>query len=388
MSSEAPAPRLLLASLHLLMVSLLVMVCVRSFQRPAHNGMITGTAILMGAVYATGAWVPLSQGSRWARIWLTALCLSWLALLLLTPDAIYLCFPLYLLQLFLLRGRYAELTVAATAVVAVLGYLIHAAPSPSPDAFLGPAISAVFAIGAYRGIQRVHRESERRRELIVELNATRAELSASQHQAGALAERERLAREIHDTLAQGLSSIQLLLTAAEQRLPRDAQRSATYIEQARLAAKHNLDEARRFVQALTPPDLVGQTLPAALARLCANATLAVRFNLDGTPITLPTPFEAALLRIAQSALANTVQHASANRVEMTLSYMNDQITLDVVDDGLGFDQRTVSRNRDRGFGLAGMRARALELGGEFTVESSVGHGTALAVSFPIRQEAL
>ncbi len=248
------------------------------------------------------------------------------------------------------------------------------------------------AVATVLGYQALYRESERRRRLIEELISTRAELAAAERHAGTLAERERLAREIHDTLAQGLSSIQLLLRAAQRALPEHAP-AAGHIERARRAAQDNLAEARRFVRALTPPDLERQgSLAAALRRLSEQSTSvdgpSVHCTVSGTPVPLPTPYEVALLRIAQSALANTVRHAAAGRAEITLTFMDDSVTLDVVDDGTGFAPPpggpSPGLSADGGgFGLPAMRARAESLGGTFAVESSPGQGTAVAVTLPL-----
>jgi signal transduction histidine kinase len=238
------------------------------------------------------------------------------------------------------------------------------------------------AVATVIGYQTLYRESERRRRLIEELIATRAELAAAERTAGTLAERERLAREIHDTLAQGLSSIQLLLRAAQRALPPQSP-AAPHIEQARAAAQDNLAEARRFVRALSPPDLENGSLAGALERLCTTAPgLTVRFTESGTPAGLPTPYEVALLRIAQSALANTVRHARAHRAEITLSFMDTAVALDIVDDGRGFDPVSAPAG-DGGFGLPAMRSRAESLGGTFTVESAPGQGTAVAITLPL-----
>jgi hypothetical protein len=172
-------------------------------------------------------------------------------------------------------------------------------------------------------------ESNRRQRLIVELDRTRSELAAAERRAGVLDERERLAREIHDTLAQGLSSIQLLLQAATRSLAPSRQvdpaRAADLVAQARQQAQANLVEARRFVRALAPPDLEGSSLEATLKRLCdttsAGAGIRVTFHGEGDSEPLATPVEVALLRIAQAALANTVQHARATRADVTLTNM-------------------------------------------------------------------
>ncbi|WP_306328169.1 sensor histidine kinase [Streptomyces venezuelae] len=385
--SLTPALRALRLCLHLLMAGLLVLAAVRADS-------VAGTVLagVTGAVYAAGSFLPSVRSSqRAAAVWLAVLGASWLALLCLTPEALWVAFPLYFLQLHLLPVRRSVPAVALTAVAAILSYVGHGAPL-NPGVFIGPLLGAAVAVATVLGYQALYRESERRRRLIEELIATRAELAAAERHAGTLAERERLAREIHDTLAQGLSSIQLLLRAAERALPPDSP-AAGHIDGARRAAQDNLAEARRFVRALTPPDLEHGSLAAALERLCEPRTGAgahrpgagprVRFSVSGTPVELPTPYEVALLRIAQSALANTVRHAAAARAEITLSFMDASVTLDVVDDGAGFDPGGVRPSSDGGFGLPAMRSRAESLGGTFTVESAPGQGTAVAVSLPL-----
>ncbi|MFJ5709131.1 MULTISPECIES: sensor histidine kinase [unclassified Streptomyces] len=373
-----PALRALRLCLHLLMAGLLVLAAVR-----ARSTAGTVLAVVTGAVYAAGAWLPSVRSSqRAAAGWLAVLALAWLALLWATPEALWLAFPLYFLQLHLLPTRWSLPAVALTAGAAILSYVGHGA-ALNPGVFIGPLLGAAVAVATVLGYQALYRESERRRRLIEELIATRAELAAAERHAGTLAERERLAREIHDTLAQGLSSIQLLLRAAERALPAGSP-AAGHIDRARQAAQDNLAEARRFVRALTPPELERGSLAAALERLCEpGAGPRARFSVSGTPVELPTPYEVALLRIAQSALGNTVRHAGASRAEITLSFMDASVTLDVVDDGRGFDPASVRPSSDGGFGLPAMRSRAESLGGTFTVESAPGQGTAVAVSLPL-----
>ncbi|MFF7851996.1 sensor histidine kinase [Streptomyces sp. NPDC007910] len=382
-SSLHPAPLVLRLCLHLLMAGLLVLAAVR-----AHSAAGTVTAAVTGAVYAAGSYLPAVRTSRRAAaVWLGVLGASWLAMLCLTPEALWVAFPLYFLQLHLLPARWSLPAVALTAGAAILSYVGHGA-ALNPGVFIGPLLGAAVAVATVLGYQALYRESERRRRLIEELIATRAELAAAERHAGTLAERERLAREIHDTLAQGLSSIQLLLRAAERALPPDSP-AAGHIERARRAAQDDLAEARRFVRALAPPDLEHGSLAAALERLCEPGAEAgpygprVRFSVSGTPVELPTPYEVALLRIARSALANTVRHASASRAEITLSFMGASVTLDVVDDGVGFEPDAVRPSSEGGFGLPAMRSRAESLGGTFTVESAPGQGTAVAVSLPL-----
>ncbi|MFI1188642.1 sensor histidine kinase [Streptomyces californicus] len=352
---------------------------------PARGAAASASVVRRGGRGRT-LFAPVRPGSRAGAWWLGALWALWAVLLVLSPDALWVAFPLYFLQLHFLPTRWALPTVVVTAAAAITSFVVHR-QEIAPGAFIGPLIGAAVAVATVLGYDALFRESERRRELIVELVATRADLAEAERTAGTLAERERLAREIHDTLAQGLSSIQLLLRAAERSLPEDAP-AAAHVRAAREAAQANLAEARSFVRALTPPDLEHGSLAGALERLCARTTapeLTVRFAVSGTPVELPTPYEVALLRTAQSALANTVRHAGAGRAEITLSFMDTSVALDVVDDGRGFDPSVapVHERGDGGFGLPAMRARAGSLGGALSVESAPGQGTAVAVTLPL-----
>src|SRR5699024_2513002 len=326
--------------------------------------------------------------SHWAAAaWLTAVGLAWIALLVATPDGIWLAFPLFFIQLHLLPTRWGITAVAVTTVVAIAGFAWHRGGFDA-GMVIGPVIGAGVAVVTVVGYQVLYRQSQERQVLIDQLRAAHDDLAAAEHSAGVLAERERLSREIHDTLAQGFSSIQLLLRAAERVLADRPSAAEDYITKARETAHENLAEARRLVYALVPADLEGTTLPAALERLCATTQergeLTVNFHLSGDPHDVATPIEAAALRVAQSALANTVQHASANRADVTLSYVQGGVTVDVVDDGTGFDPASVdvSGTQSGGVGLAAMRARMRSLGGSLHIESGHGEGTALAASFP------
>ncbi|MFE6837080.1 sensor histidine kinase [Streptomyces sp. NPDC057705] len=384
-----PVSKVLRLCLHALFLGLLALAAGRAVTDSVPRaGWVIAACAVLAAVYTAGVRAPAVHSSpRAGAVWLAGLGAAWAALLAVSPDGLWIAFPLYFLELHLLRLRWGVAAVAVTACAAIGGFLAHSS-SATPGAFLGPLLGGAVAVATVLGYQALYRESERRRELIEELITTRAELAAAERGAGILAERERLAREIHDTLAQGLSSIQLLLRAAERALPQEAP-ALEHIARAREAAQENLAEARRFVRALTPPDLEHGSLAAALERLCAGVPgPRVRFSLSGTPRVLPTPYEVALLRIAQSALANVVRHARAGRAEITLTFMDASVTLDIVDDGHGFDPGSAaSGSGDGGFGLPAMRSRAETLGGLFTVESGPGQGTAVAVTLPLPLEA-
>ncbi|OKJ27698.1 MULTISPECIES: sensor histidine kinase [unclassified Streptomyces] len=393
-SALTPTSRVLAWCLHLLVFGLLALAAGRAVADGLpHAGMTTAVAAACGLVYAAGPLLPRVRASRRAAaVWLACTGVGWLLLLTLSADGVWVAFPLYFLQLHLLSRWAGPTAVAATALAAITAFAAHQ-HSFSLAMAIGPALGGAVAVAVVRGYQALYRESEQRRRLIEELTATRADLAQAQHTAGVFAERERLAREIHDTLAQGLSSIQLLLRAAERALPAKPEAATRYVGQARQAAVDNLAEARRFVAALTPPALEDTSLAGALERLCTTTSarhrITARFHLTGTPLPLPTAYEVALLRITQSALANTVRHARATTAEVTLSYLGDHVAVDIVDDGSGFDPaRLPAPAQDGGgFGLASMRARMRALDGTLTVESAVGRGTALAAQLPLTPPA-
>lgn len=386
--APSPATRTLTWCVHLLVAGLLAVVVVRAvLDGHQRAGATAAVAVAWALLYAAGSWSPRVGASRRAvTTWLVAVTVLWLVLLALSAEAVWLAFPLYFLQLHLLPRRVGVLAVVVTAAAASVGFAGHRGSFTIAMA-VGPALGAAVAIAVVWGYQALYRESEQRRQLIEELTVTRADLAAAQHHAGVLAERERLAREIHDTIAQGLSSIQLLLRAAER-----SSDDSGYVEQARQTAVDSLAEARRFVAALSPPGLEGTTLPDALERVCDTTAsrhrLVVRFHLAGMPAPLPTLHEVALLRIAQSALSNTVHHAGATAVDVTLSYLTAAVTLSVADDGTGFDaEQLAAPDPDGGgFGLVAMRARMQSLGGVLTIESTRGRGANVTARLPLASD--
>ncbi|MET4637579.1 sensor histidine kinase [Mycetocola sp. 2940] len=387
-------------SLHSLLIALIVVVMVRSVISDApHEALIHGLASSLLVVYLGGSLLahlkPESVRTlRWvAWLWVGVLSLLWLALVWLTPDAAFLVFPLFFLFLQLLPSRVAVAAVVVSTALAVAAIGIHS--TFTIGGVIGPIIGAGVALAIGFGYRALYREAEERQQLITELVETRSELAAAERAAGVLAERERLAREIHDTIAQALSSIQLLLHAAE-RLDGDRP-GLEQLQLARQTAADSLVDTRRIIGELTPPALDDRTLPGALARLAdstaetlraAGTPAAVNFQLEGDPVPLPMNVTATLLRIAQGAIANVARHARASRADVTLTYQSDSVSLDVVDDGIGFDPgEAASAAPGDSFGLRAIRQRVASLGGVLSVESAPGEGTALAVTVPILHEA-
>ena len=348
-------------------------------------------AVLLGVVYCSGALAARHDVHRTrSLVWLAAVTVLWALLAWADPDFVWLAFPLYFLHLNLLRGAHSVIAVVVITATVVLGQALHTGDLTA-GMVLGPVLGAVFAVAIAVGYMALHRESERRRELIETLTRTRDELAESQRRTGVLDERERLAREIHDTLAQGLSSIVLLLRSAENALPEDPDLAATRIAEARESASTNLAEARGFVRDLAPPSLTGADLPEALRRLCAKVArtdgIDCRLRTDGTPTELPSGYEVALLRAAQASLANVSAHARATTAVVTLGYLGEEVTLDVYDDGVGFVPEEIGTRTDgSGYGITALRERVAALGGGLHVESAPGEGTAIAVRLPLTRK--
>lgn len=204
--------------------------------------------------------------------------------------------------------------------------------------------------------------------------------------AGVLDERQRLAHEIHDTLAQGFTSIVTNLEAAEGS---DAPRTERHLHIARSIARESLAEARRLVWALRPGQLEDAPLPEAMrslvGRWSSDTGVPAEAVVTGEPHPLPAEVEATAIRIAQEALANVGKHARASRAQITLSYMPDSLVLDTRDDGVGFDVSSVDGKPSEdggGFGLRAMRERVEKVGGTLSIESEVGEGVSLSVEIP------
>jgi signal transduction histidine kinase len=226
-------------------------------------------------------------------------------------------------------------------------------------------------------------EANRRlEESMAENAALHARLVEQARAAGVVEERRRLAGEIHDTLAQGLTAIVAQLEAAEQAGHRPDERSR-HLTQARSLARSSLTEARRSVRALRPEQLENATLAEALGELTCGwsqqSGIPAELETAGAASRAPADTEAALFRVAQEALTNVGRHAKATKVRLTLTDLDDMLLLDVADDGVGFDADADTT----GYGLVGMRHRLAGVGGALTVESAPGYGTTLNAAVPL-----
>ncbi|MET8586877.1 sensor histidine kinase [Streptomyces collinus] len=360
-----------------------------------HTPWIVALSALLALLYVLGvlgvpgvSGVPgIAPGARPTRrrtVWLGLVVAVWALLVVLAPSFAWCAVPLFYTGLRTLPPRAAVPLVALLTALAV-GAQLSLAGWPDPNVLLAPPAVAAVATTVHVVMQR---QAARRDALIADLVRTRRDLAETERREGTLAERERLAREIHDTLAQGLSSQRMLLQAADRLWKTAPDTARDHVRTAASIAESSLAEARRFVHDLTPADLAGGGgLPRALRAVAereSTPALTVRVLTDGTPpAALPAAVESALLRIAQGALANVREHADATTATLTLTCLDDQIVLDVTDDGRGFDTAGTPDTGERGHGLPAVRARLRQLGGTLTVESAPGEGTALSAAIPL-----
>jgi signal transduction histidine kinase len=305
----------------------------------------------------------------------------------------------YAFALFDARWAFAGAAAAGVALTVAQARSPVPASRESSPLFLVSLVAPLIAAGWYLG-----RESDARRRLVGRLALANRELAASSaanatlqerllaqsRAAGVQQERQRMAREIHDTLAQDLSAAVAQLEVALTAGP-DEEGWRGQVAQARDLAREGLTEARRSVRALAPRPLDEAGLPEALHRLVdrwgERVGVGALCEVDEDLPALPGRAEAELLRVAQAALANVAEHACASRVLVTLSTVVDAVLLDIRDDGVGFDPvHAVAETGDRGFGIGGMRQRIGEVGGRLEIESAPGAGTAVWARVPTGRE--
>ncbi len=370
-----------------------------------HKVLIDGVGSLLAAVWML--WM-LSMQSEWPeRPRLMRLAFAVLALLsatLVVNNPVYGFFSWtgYLWTFRILEGRWRFVGVGSTALIT--GISQHGGV---PSSSLGSWVSLVAivlvnfviagAIGWFSWIR--DEQTESRKQAITELTEANAKLEAAlrenaglhaqllsqAREAGVLDERQRIAREIHDTLAQGLVGIITQLEAAERCASVNGE-FRRHREAAMQLARDSLAEARRSVQALSPTPLDQARLPEAIASIATkwSALSGIEASVTTTGAARPMrpEIETALLRTAQEALANIAKHARAGRVVVTLSYMEDVVGIDVRDDGVGFALSVPSAPVAGGFGLTAMRQRVQGLAGTLEIESEPGEGTIVSACIP------
>ena len=383
-----PAPSIRLdgridAVVHLGFAVLMVASAVRYVMRhsPADNLWTVALAGTVCALYAVTAVLAhrrqpgrQQQGQRqpgrrqlWIP-WMIALVAAWAALVIAAPSFAWCSFAIFFLTRTAFRGWAGYVAGGATAAATAVG-LFRMSGWTDIAMLLGPLAAGALLTLIY---DKIERDQDR--------------LASSERESGIAAERERVSREIHDTVTQGLASSLLLLEAAQRAWPAP---SANHdVRKAADLLRRNLADTRSLVHELSAPGLETGPLPEALEHAARQYVEAIRVQVTGDPRPLPSEVRHALLRVTQSAVANIKLHAGAGQASVTLGYLPDAVTLDVYDDGRGFDPGTVPPPSETGgYGLRAMRQRVEQLGGELSVESSPGEGTIIAAQFPLSRPA-
>ncbi|MCC0099196.1 sensor histidine kinase [Streptomyces flavotricini] len=281
----------------------------------------------------------------------------------------------------LLPLRRAIGAMAVVSLLPVAGWALlwrpegHVVFMNAVGSFVTLAFSSFF--GAW--ILRIIGQSQERASLITELDASREEVARLSAAQGAHAERERMSREIHDTLAQGFTSLLMLVQAVQSELDTDPEQAHRHLELMAATARQNLAEARALVAGGAPADLDAGSLPDAVRRLAARQDPPADVSVTGEVRPLAAALEVVALRSCQESLANAAKHAGAGaRCSVSLAYGDDGLTVAVRDTGRGFDPAAPVP----GYGLRGLRARAAEVGGTAAVEAAPGCGTTVTVTLP------
>lgn len=390
----------------LLAASALLTLLRPTWERPMH------VPAVLGLVLATALWLlcfhtlhpEWHQNRPLMGLYYSGLMVLAAGLVAIAPFFTIFTFVGYPQAFLYLKGRWRYAGVATTAMISAVGYLGGAANiiDGAWREWIAISLVSVVLAGAFFYFAVLSdQRNDRQKQALTELHEANVKLEAAlgenaglhaqllvqAREAGMLDERQRMAREIHDTLAQGLAGILTQLQAAEQTQD-EPSTWRRHVTNAMNLARESLAEARRTVHAVQPEVLAGARLPDAINDVArrwseVNHVDAV-LTTTGDPRPMHAEVEVTLLRAVQEALANVAKHAKASRVGLTLSYMEDLVTLDVRDDGVGFDPEAKRGHGwpDGGFGLAGMRQRVQRLAGRLDIESEPGGGTAISASLP------
>ena len=356
-------------SLHVLVAVLLLVGIASSRWNPLAICMAVPFALL----YMAGT-VAYNEGKRFPRAamytWLAAVLALWVVMALHAAEFVWLEFPLVILVSVVLP-TWSGIAVAALLLAFTLSVT---APGAGIGGVVGPLLGTVLALLIYHSYRALRAEADHYKHLAYELQATHMELAAAEHASGVLEERARLSREVHDTIAQGLSSIVLLGRTLDKQITEPGAKQI--LDTIRATASDNLAEARRFVAVNAGP---AEPLPRRLEELARGAegrqqALGQRLTVDLNVEDVPEPAAGVIERVVREGLSNIVRHADATRAVVTVEQLGDVATVDVFDNGRGI-------TGPEGYGLRGLRARVAEVGGTLSVEGNV-----LAASIPLGKD--
>ncbi len=374
------------AVVHLGFAVLMVASAVRYVMRhsPTDNLWTVALAVAVCALYVVTALLaqhrnPMhSPQTQRRKLWMFAVVAAWAALVIAAPSFAWCSFAIFFLSRTAFLGWAAYLAGGATAAATAVG-LFRMSGWTDVAMLLGPLAAGAMLTLIY---DKIERDGALQRKLLEDVTQAQEQLAANERTAGIAAERERVSREIHDTITQGLASGLLLLEAAQRSWPDPAAHNE--VTKATSLLRGNLADTRSLVHELSAPGLETAPLHQALERAARQYLDHVLVQVTGEARPIPSEVRHALLRVTQSAVANIKLHAHADNASVTLGYLPDAVTLDVFDDGRGFDPGVVPPPSETGgYGLRAMRQRIEQLGGELSVESTPGEGTIIAAQIPL-----
>jgi signal transduction histidine kinase len=384
-SAPGPPPRpraMLLLATGLIVVVALAVADLAVRRRSAGSGVVVGYLLVAAAVL--GAYTAVFPTFATVAFGLIPLAFATLPRsMALAAGALVTGLP-YLIQPYVLAWLFGPAAPVGMSVHFGLVYAVAVGVAL-------PMLTGLLAVAAIRSAQRV---SQDRQRIVEQLSATREELATASRQAGRAEERQRLAHELHDTLAQTLSGVVLQLEAAEQELDgtaadHDPLRLARLLTVARVTARQGLADTRRAVEALRPEALDRTSLGDAITEFCGRWSEAtgvpVHTAVRGHVRRCPPELEVVALRVVQEALANTAKHAAAGEVTVAIGYQPDALLISVRDNGRGFDPagtHAPDGYASGGLGLVTMRERVGTVGGTLALVSKPGIGTALTATLP------
>jgi signal transduction histidine kinase len=384
--SAAAAGRAVVVAFSAAFAVLVALAAVQAATGPAARGLLLACLGVWVVAYAVLAVPAFADQLGWRPVAFLAVHVAVVGVLAWEqPSLLFVMFLAYPLVWFVVGSiRAGVVWTLLLAAAALLGPTIAWAHGDEPlwgpgETLVGAVLSLMLGLWITRSLEL----SAQRAALIEQLEQTRAALAVAHHEAGVVAERERLAREVHDTLAQGYTSIVVLAQTAAAQLGTDPAAARERLALIEEVARENLAEARAMVAAFSPVPLEDATLVEALSRLAERfgretgmSTRVDTAALEGVP-ALSRNDEVVLLRGAQEALSNVRRHAGASAVVLRLSTVGGAVSVHVEDDGVGFDPSAAD-----GHGLAGLRSRVAEVGGELDVVSAPGEGTRVTVRVP------
>ena len=367
------------------LASLLVVLDLGVARRSSVGLVLSGALVVL--YFAFGQQAVRHHDERRGALFLTVVIPAAFGLFLIHSAYMSCLFGLFPLCFVMVSRRRNQILAAAGLAIAIL--MVNAvwedwsAAGWLAGSLLG-AMSLFFALLMGFWIEKIIAESKGRQSLIDELTTTREELAQSQHVAGVRDERQRMSAEIHDTLAQGLGSILMLVRGAQSLIGVDDDRARSLLASAEATTQDNLHDARALVEDLAPLPLQEHTLIEAIERIAARSQIesgvVTNVAIHGSPIRIQPAHEVVLLRAVQESLTNVAKHAGATTVSVSLHYDADPIFATITDNGRGFDSSDPS---GFGHGLTGIATRVAGIGGTFSVRSTPdGGGTEVRVCLP------